>query len=83
MSDLLTRIAKPSPIRGVLGGPPGPPGSKRVPTRIEDRLTRMEDRLRGVEERLTRIETDIWWVRWIITGGVGLYVLRSIAEWIR
>jgi hypothetical protein len=54
-----------------------------VSRRIEDRLIRMEDRLRGLEERLTRIETDIWWVRWIITGGVGLYVLRSIAEWIR
>jgi hypothetical protein len=47
------------------------------------RLTGMEDRLRRIEERLTRIESDIWWVRWIITGGVGLYVLRSIVDWLR
>lgn len=37
----------------------------------------------GIEGRLSRVESDIWWVRWIITGGVGLYVLRSVLEWLR
>jgi hypothetical protein len=32
---------------------------------------------------IAKLQTDIAWVKWIITGGVGLYVLRSIAEWLR
>ncbi len=32
---------------------------------------------------IAKLQTDLAWVRWIVTGGVGLYVLRSIAEWIR
>lgn len=37
----------------------------------------------AIETRLARLETDITWIKWIITGGVGLYVLRSIMEWFR
>jgi len=37
----------------------------------------------AIEARLARLESDIGWIKWIITGGVGLYVLRSIVEWIR
>lgn len=32
---------------------------------------------------IAKLQTDIGWVKWIITGGVGLYVLRSIMDWIR
>jgi coiled-coil family 90 protein len=32
---------------------------------------------------IAKLQTDIAWVKWIITGGVGLYVLRSIVEWLR
>lgn len=32
---------------------------------------------------VAKLQTDIAWVKWIITGGVGLYVLRSIVEWLR
>lgn len=32
---------------------------------------------------IAKLQTDIAWIKWIITGGVGLYVLRSIVEWIR
>jgi hypothetical protein len=37
----------------------------------------------AIEARLARLESDIGWIKWIITGGVGLYVLRSIVEWLR
>jgi hypothetical protein len=37
----------------------------------------------AIEARLARLESDIGWIKWIITGGVDLYVLRSIVEWIR
>jgi hypothetical protein len=32
---------------------------------------------------IAKLQADTWWVRWIITGGVGLYALRSIVEWVR
>jgi hypothetical protein len=32
---------------------------------------------------IAKLQADTWWVRWIITGGVGLYVLRSLIEWLR
>lgn len=32
---------------------------------------------------IAKLQTDIGWIKWIITGGVGLYVLRSIVEWLR
>lgn len=32
---------------------------------------------------VAKLQTDTWWIKWIITGGVGLYVLRSIVEWLR
>jgi hypothetical protein len=37
----------------------------------------------AIEARLARLESNIGWIKWIITGGVGLYVLRSIVEWLR
>ena len=37
----------------------------------------------AIEARLARLESDIGWIKWTITGGVGLYVLRSIVEWLR
>jgi hypothetical protein len=37
----------------------------------------------ALEARLAPIESDLRWTKWIITGGVGLYALRSIVEWIR
>lgn len=37
----------------------------------------------ALEARFAPIESDLRWTRWIITGGVGLYVLRSMVEWIR
>lgn len=36
-----------------------------------------------LEGRFAPIESDLRWTRWIITGGVGLYVLRSLIEWLR
>lgn len=42
-------------------------------------LRELEHRL---DTRLARIESDIGWIKWIITGGVGLYLLRSIIEWV-
>ena len=32
---------------------------------------------------IAKLQIDIGWVKWIVTGGVGLYVLRSIVDWIR
>ena len=32
---------------------------------------------------IAMLQTDIAWVKWIVTGGVGLYVLRSIIDWLR
>lgn len=32
---------------------------------------------------IAKLQTDTAWIKWIITGGVGLYVLRSIVEWLR
>jgi hypothetical protein len=37
----------------------------------------------AIDARPARLESDIGWIKWIITGGVGLYVLRSIVEWLR
>lgn len=39
--------------------------------------------LAEVRADIAKLQTDLAWVRWIVTGGVGLYVLHSIAEWIR
>ncbi len=43
----------------------------------------MGDMRVGIEGRLARVESEISWVKWIVTGGVGLYVLRSVLEWVR
>jgi hypothetical protein len=32
---------------------------------------------------IAKLQTDTGWIKWIITGGVGLYVLRSVLDWIR
>ena len=37
----------------------------------------------ALEARFAPMESDLRWTKWIITGGVGLYVLRSIVEWLR
>jgi hypothetical protein len=37
----------------------------------------------ALEARFAPLESDLRWTKWIITGGVGLYVLRSIIEWWR
>ncbi|MDQ3776352.1 MAG: hypothetical protein M3461_19345 [Pseudomonadota bacterium] len=37
-----------------------------------------------IAELKAELEADIAWIKWIVTGGVvGLYVLRSIVEWMR
>lgn len=37
----------------------------------------------ALEARFAPLESDLRWTKWIITGGVGLYVLRSLIEWLR
>ena len=34
----------------------------------------------ALEARFAPLESDLRWTKWIITGGVGLYVLRSLIE---
>jgi hypothetical protein len=36
-----------------------------------------------LKTEIARLQTDTGWIKWIITGGVGLYVLRSLIEWLR
>ncbi|MBA3493475.1 MAG: hypothetical protein H0T87_04960 [Gammaproteobacteria bacterium] len=37
----------------------------------------------ALEARFAPLESDLRWTKWIITGGVGLYVLRSLLELLR
>ena len=37
----------------------------------------------ALEARFAPLESDLRWTKWIITGGVGLYALRSLIEWLR
>jgi hypothetical protein len=50
----------------------------RMATRAD--LTELKTELKA---DIAKLQTDIGWIKWIITGGVGLYVLRSIVEWLR
>ena len=50
----------------------------RMATRAN--LTELKTELKA---DIAKLQTDIGWIKWIITGGVGLYVLRSIVEWLR
>ena len=58
---------------------------------LKDAITDLKTELKAdiadlkaaLEARFAPIESDLRWTRWIITGGVGLYVLRSMVEWIR
>jgi hypothetical protein len=43
----------------------------------------LEARFASMESRFASMESDLRWTKWIITGGVGLYVLRSLIEWLR
>lgn len=37
-----------------------------------------------IAELKAELEADFAWIKWIVTGGVvGLYVLRSLVEWMR
>ncbi len=36
-----------------------------------------------LKSEIAGLKPDIGWVKWIITGGVGLYVLRSLIELLR
>ena len=31
---------------------------------------------------ITKLRIDVAWIKWIVTAGVGVYLVRSIAEWI-
>lgn len=35
----------------------------------------------GIAE-LMKLRIDVAWIKWILTAGVGVYLVRSIAEWI-
>jgi hypothetical protein len=62
--------------------------AKRAAASVDDKdqiatRTGLAEMRTAIEARLARLESDIGWTKWIISGGVGLYVLRSIVEWIR
>lgn len=60
-------------------------GGQELATKADITELRMASKadLAAVRADIAKLQTDLAWVRWIVTGGVGLYVLRSIAEWIR
>jgi hypothetical protein len=52
-------------------------GGQDLPTKAD--IAELKAELRA---DIAKLQTDIAWIKWIITGGVGLYVLRSIVEWL-
>lgn len=39
--------------------------------------------LAELKGELSAIRVDLAWVKWLVTGGVGLYVIQSIMAWLR
>jgi hypothetical protein len=54
---------------------------------LKDAITDLKAELKAdisdLKAEIARLQTDTGWIKWIITGGVGLYVLRSLIEWLR
>ena len=53
-------------------------GGQDLPTKADIAELKAE-----LKAGIAKLQIDIGWVKWIVTGGVGLYVLRSIVDWIR